>query len=63
MSSTHIHLPSLEELKEDVNKNGIGKVIKRYSRYEFLIGSTESLEFLLEKYDEFKKGGQDENAV
>lgn len=63
MSSTHIHLPSLEQLMEDVNKNGIEKVIKRYSCYEFLIGSTESLEFLREKYDEFKKGGQNENAI
>lgn len=63
MSSTHIHLPSLEVLKEDVNKNGIEKVIRRYSCYEFLIGSTESLEFLREKYDEFKKGGQNENAI
>ena len=63
MSSTHIHLPSLEVLKEDVNKNGIEKVIKRYSCYEFLIGSSESLEFLREKYDEFKKGGKDENAI
>ena len=63
MAGIHIHLPSLEQLMEDVNKNGIEKVIRRYSCYEFLIGSTESLEFLREKYDEFKKGGQNENAI
>lgn len=63
MADIHIHLPSLEQLTEDVENLGIEKVIKRYSCYEFLIGSVESLEFLREKYDEFKKGGQDENAV
>ena len=63
MAGTHIHLPSFEDLMEDVENLGIEKVIKRYSCYEFLIGSNESLEFLLKKFDEFKKGGQDENAV
>lgn len=56
MSGTHVHLPSIEQLKEDVNKNGIEKIIKRYSCYDFLIGSNESLDFLREKYNEFKKG-------
>ena len=63
MAGTYIHLPSFEQLKEDVENLGIEKAIKRYSCYEFLIGSVESLEFLKEKYDEIKKGGQNENAV
>lgn len=60
MSNTHLHLPSIERLKEDVDKYGVEKVIKRYSSYEFLIGSTESLDFLLELIDDYKKGVKNE---
>lgn len=63
MAGTHIHLPSYNILKEDVEKNGIELIIKKYSCYDFLIGSNESLEFLRVKYDDFKKGGQNENAI
>lgn len=55
MSGTHVHLPSIERLIDEYERNGLQKLIDHYSCYEFLIGDHESIVFLEEKYEEYKK--------
>lgn len=63
MSGSHTFLPSLDKIKDEINKNGLEITIKKYLSYDYLIGSKECMDFLIEKSREIKKGKQDENAI
>lgn len=56
MSKMYLHLPSVEQLKKHVEEWGLFETVKRYSSYEFLIGTTESLEYLECIIKEYKRG-------
>ena len=51
MSYTHTHLPHIEDLKESIESNP--DVLKRYAKYEWFIGSTESMNYLDKKLKEY----------
>jgi hypothetical protein len=55
MSSLYTHIPSLENLKEEIDTNGLEKTIEYYSKYEWLIGDSDAIKYLEEKNEEFKK--------
>lgn len=55
MTLTHAYLPSIKKLKNDVEKKGANEVIQRYSCYEYLVGSTEAIDYLNEIYIKFKE--------
>lgn len=63
MTKLKVNVPSVSELKDFLKDNSLEKLIHRFSCYDFLIGSSESLKFLKEKYDEYKeqKLNEDEN--
>jgi hypothetical protein len=44
MSYTHIHLPSLDNLKQSLESNPT--LLEYYSKYDSWIGSIESVEYL-----------------
>ena len=46
MAGTHTHLPKLEDMKFQLEMLGPEKFHKQYSCYEFLIGPSDSMEFL-----------------
>jgi hypothetical protein len=50
-----VHLPSLDKLKIIVEKDGIEGLIDKYSCYDFLVGTTESIEYFQEIYNKFKE--------
>ena len=60
MSNTHIHVPSLSDLKKELELKGLEEFIKAYSRYESIIGNTESVQFL-EEQNEILKNIKKEN--
>ena len=53
MSGTHVHLPSIERLIDEYEKNGLQKLIDHYFCYGILIGDHKSIIFLEEKYEEY----------
>ena len=55
MSNTHVHVPSLENLKKELEIKGLEDFIRGYSRYECVIGDVESIEFLEEQNEILKK--------
>lgn len=63
MTKLKANIPSVPELENYLKKRGLKKLIRRFSCYEYLIGDTESLDFLREKYNEYKeqKIKEDEN--
>jgi hypothetical protein len=59
MTSTHAHLPKLEDIKNQLETLGVENFHKHYSIYESFIGPSESMEFLeneIKKYEIHKKG-------
>lgn len=55
MTGTHVHLPTIVELKKQFKKLGLECFIKHYSCYDFLVGETDSMKYMEEKYEEYKK--------
>jgi hypothetical protein len=55
MSNTHVHVPKLESLIEELERTTLVEFIDRYRKYEFLIGPSESIKFLEDKFEEYKK--------
>jgi hypothetical protein len=51
MSYTHKHLPTLEDLKANIETNP--NVLRYYSKYDTFIGSTESIDYLDKKLKEY----------
>lgn len=55
MSSLYTHIPSLENLKEEIELNGLEKTIEHYSKYEWLTGDSDAMKYMEEKNEEYKK--------
>jgi hypothetical protein len=55
MSNTHVHVPQLQSLIEELEKTNLIDFIDRYRKYEYLIGPSESIKFLEDKFEEYKK--------
>ena len=53
MSYTHTHLPEFDILKEIIKTNPTH--IKYYSKYSSFIGSTESINYLTKKINDYHK--------
>ena len=51
MSYTHIHLPEINVLKQMLSETP--EKVKYYMKYESLIGSIESMNYLTKKIDEY----------
>lgn len=51
MSYTHTHLPSLEDLKQNIETNP--NALRYYSKYDTFIGSSESIDYLDKKLKEY----------
>lgn len=51
MSYTHTHLPHIEDLKESIEANP--DVLRYYAKYDGLVGSVESMEYLDKKLKEY----------
>jgi hypothetical protein len=46
MGFNQCYLRKVEDLEDELNKNGLEAFVKRYEKYESLTGSSESFEFL-----------------
>ena len=55
MSGTHLHLPTIDELKRQMGKDGLENFVKAYSSYRFLIGESECISFVEEMRETYKK--------
>lgn len=55
MTKLKMNVPSVHCLNDYLIKHGLHKLISRFSCYEHLIGSSESIDFLREKYKEYKE--------
>lgn len=55
MTKLKVNVPLVSELKDFLKENSLEKLVNRFSCYDFLIGSSESLKFLKEKYEEYKE--------
>ena len=55
MSNTHVHVSSLDNLKKELEQYGLEKLIQLYSKYECLIGDSDSIKFLEEQNEILKK--------
>lgn len=51
MSYTHTHLPEINKLQKQVEERP--EVIKYYAKYDGFVGSTDSINFLTQKIDEY----------
>jgi hypothetical protein len=54
MGFNQCYLKSVEDLNEELNKNGLEEFVKRYQKYDSLTGSSESFEFLEVKIMEYE---------
>ena len=52
MSYVKVYLPELDELKERINSNN-DKWIKFYAKHDTFIGSSESVDYLNKKLEEY----------
>lgn len=55
MTKLKINVPEISVLKTILKDDGLKKLVNRFSCYDYLIGSSESIEFLREKYNEYKE--------
>ena len=55
MTYSHTYVPKLEQLVKELENTDLETFISRYSKYECLIGPSESIKFLEEKDEEFER--------
>jgi hypothetical protein len=55
MTYSHTYVPKLDQLINELENSDLETFINRYSKYECLIGPSESIKFLEEKDEELKK--------
>ena len=55
MTMLYVYLPNVEQLKNELERVGLETFVKRYTSYESLSGSSESMRFVEEKVEEYKK--------
>ena len=46
MGFNQCYLRSVEDLEDELNRNGLEAFVKRYEKYDSITGSSESFEFL-----------------
>jgi hypothetical protein len=49
MGFNQCYLRKVEDLEDELNKNGLETFVKRYQKYDSITGSSESFQFLEEK--------------
>jgi len=54
MGFSKCHLPDIENLIKEYNELGLVAFIKSYRKYDAMVGSTESFQFLDEKKKEYE---------
>ena len=57
MTTTTLHVPTAEQLLKELEEQGRKKFVKHYSGIPFIIGSSESLEFIEKQIEEHKMEG------
>ena len=55
MTYLNVNVSELPQLKEDFERLGLEKFIERYTKYYTISGSPESVQFIEEKFEEYKK--------
>lgn len=55
MGMLYVYLPDVKQLKNELNQIGLELFVKRYTSYESLSGSSESMNFVEEKVEEYEK--------
>ena len=55
MGMLYVYLPDVKQLQNELNQIGLETFVKRYTSYESLSGSSESMKFVEEKVEEYKK--------
>jgi len=46
-------LPPIEYMEEEIEKNGLESFVKRYGRYDSIMGDSDRMEFLENKIKEY----------
>lgn len=54
MTKLKINVPPVADLEKIISESGLKGLVNRFSCYDFLIGSQESINFLRDKYNEYK---------
>ena len=47
-------LPSVEQMKEHIERDGLESFVKQYTRYDSLMGESDRMRFLEEKIKEYE---------
>ena len=55
MGYHHHHLSSVEQLKSQLENDGVEAFVKRYSKYECILGETDRVEFVEKIIKEFNE--------
>ena len=55
MGFNQCYLRKVEDLEDELKRNGLESFVKRYEKYESLTGSSESFEFLEQKIKEYEE--------
>ena len=55
MTYSHTYVPNLNQLIKEFENSDLETFINRYSKYECLIGPSDSIKFLEDKNEELKK--------
>jgi hypothetical protein len=55
MGFNQCYLRKVEDLEDELNRNGLEAFVKRYEKYDSITGSSESFEFLEQKIKEYEE--------
>lgn len=54
MGYNKCHLPSIDHMEKEIETYGLESFVKRYVKYDFIIGETEPMNFLEMKIKEYE---------
>ena len=59
MGFNQCYLPTIEKITEEFEQSGLEQFVNRYRKYDSLVGSSESMDFLEQKQKEWRKINSD----
>jgi hypothetical protein len=59
MGFNQCYLPTIEKIIQEFEQSGLEQFVNRYRKYDSLVGSSESMDFLEQKQKEWRKTNSD----